>query len=423
MNKFPGYEAEKEEWMQILHGTLKEDDRRRYAAVEALKIGYGGVSYIARVLGCSPMTIDAGIRELKEIQKNDPEDRQPPAGLNRTRRVGGGRHRKIDGEEGEALKQSFDEVVKPNTAGSPTDEEVKWTDLKPFQISIQLSHKGIDLSVYLVRQFLEEGGFRNRSPRKELITGNVDPYRRNEQFLKIFELEEQYLDRGLPVLSVDTKKKEPIGPFRRPGKGWSREERAVYDHDFRHLAIGKGVPHGILDVGENFGFVNIGTSAETSEFVADCLARWYHWHGQYHYPCANELLLTFDSGGANGIHSNLFKEAMINLSARLGLKFRIAHYPPYTSKWNQIEHRFFSHLERSLGGLVLDSYERLREAAANTVTTTGLWAKAYILDKVYETGRECSAHFNDLMSLYFNRDEQEGEWNYEIDARLLQVAR
>jgi hypothetical protein len=423
MNKFPGYDVKTEERMQILYSILKEDDRRRYAAVEAMKIGYGGVAYIARVLGCAPMTIDAGITEMEELQRSAPEDRQPPAGPNRTRRVGGGRHKKIDGEEGQALQRCFDDVVNPNTAGSPTDEQVKWTDLKPFQISIRLFNQGVELSVYMVKQFLEMGGFRNRSPRKELITGRVDPVRRNEQFLNIFTLEEEYLDRGLPVLSIDTKKKEPIGPFKRPGKGWSREERKVYDHDFRHLAIGKGVPHGIYDVGENFGFVNIGTSAETSQFIADSIARWYHWYGQYHYRSADELLLTFDSGGANGIHSNIFKEDMINLSARLGLKFRIAHYPPYTSKWNLIEHRFFSHLERSLGGLVLDSFDRLREAAANTMTATGLWAKAYILDKVYETGRECSAHFNDLMSLYFRRDEQGGEWNYEIDARLLNIAR
>jgi hypothetical protein len=423
MNCFPGYDAETEERMQILHSILKEDDRRRYAAVEAMKIGYGGVAYISRLLRCAPMTIDAGITEIKMLQKCKPEDRQPPAGPNRTRRVGGGRHRKIDGEKGEALQLAFDEVLKPNTAGSPTDEEVKWTDLKPFQISLLLyNNKGIDASVYMVKQLLQDGGYRNRAPRKELITGSVDPVRRNEQFLYIFELEERYLDRGDPVLSIDTKKKEPIGCFRRPGKSWSREERKVYDHDFRHLAIGKGVPHGIYDVGENFGFINIGTSAETSQFIADSIARWYHWCGQYWYPDADEILLTFDSGGANGIHSKLFKEDMINLSARLGLKIRIAHYPPYTSKWNQIEHRLFSHLERSLGGLVLDSFELLRQAAANTMTATGLWAKAYILDKVYETGRECSAHFDDLLSLYFRRDERDGNWNYEIDARLLDIA-
>ena len=419
MNSFPGYDVETEERMQILHGILKEDDRRRYAAVEAMKIGYGGVAYISRLLCCAPMTVDAGIREIKELQKCKSEDRQPPAGPNRTRRVGGGRHRKID----DTLQQAFNDVLKPNTAGSPTDEKVKWTDLKPFQISSRLYNKGIDASIYMVKQLLHDGGFRNRAPSKELITGDVDPVRRNEQFLYIFELEERYLDKGVPVLSVDTKKKEPIGCFRRYGSSWTREERKVYDHDFRHLAIGKGVPHGIYDVGENFGFINIGTSAETSQFVADSIARWYHWCGQYWYPEADEILLTFDSGGANGIHSNLFKEDMINLSARLGLKIRIAHYPPYTSKWNLIEHRLFSHLERSLGGLVLDSFECLRQAAANTMTATGLWAKAYILDKIYETGRECSVHFNDLMSLYFRRDERDGNWNYEIDARLLDIAK
>jgi len=419
MNKFPGYDVATEERIQILHSLLKEDDRRRYAAVEAMKIGYGGVAYVARLLGCAPMTIDAGIAEIKALQKSKPKDRQPPAGPNRTRRVGGGRRRKIEGADSEELHQGFDEVIKPNTAGSPTEEQVKWTDLKPFQISSLLLAKGIEASTYIVEQLLQDRGFRRRAPRKELITGEVDPVRRNEQFLYIFDLEEQYLNKGLPVLSVDTKKKELIGPFRRPGKGWSKAERKVFDHDFRHLATGKGVPHAIYDVGENYGFINIGTSAETSAFIADCIARWYYWCGQYWYPDADEILLTFDAGGANGIHSNIFKEDMINLSARLGLKIRIAHYPPYTSKWHIIEHRLFPHVERSLAGLVLNSFERLREAAANTMTTTGLWAKAYILDKVYETGRECSAHFKQLMDLYFRSDEREGSWNYTIDGRLL----
>lgn len=419
MNRFPGYDSATEERMRIFYRTLKEDDRRRYAALEAMKIGYGGVAYVARVLGCSPMTIDAGMVEIRNLEKCKPEDRQPPSGPNRTRRPGGGRNRKIDGDKGENLNRTFDDVIGPHTAGSPTDPNLKWTDLRPFQISIIMANKGVDASPYIVKQLLEEREYRRRSPRKELITGNVDPIRRNDQFNHIFELEEKCLDNGIPVLSVDTKKKEPIGPFRRPGAGWSTEERKVYDHDFRHLAIGVGVPHGIYDVGENFGFINIGTSAETSEFVTESIARWYYWHGQYIYPNAEEVMITFDAGGANGIHSNIFKEDMINLSAKLNLKFRVCHYPPYTSKWHIIEHRLFPHVERSLGGLVLDSFERLRQSVANTVTSTGLWLKAYILDKVYEIGRECSAHFEELMDLYFQADEREPEWNYVVDARLL----
>jgi hypothetical protein len=419
MNKFAGFDSTTEERIRILHSLLKEDDRRRYAAVEAMRIGYGGVSYIARLPGCSPMTIDAGIAEIKTLERKDPEDRSPPAGPGRTRRVGGGRHKKIEEDGSEELHQAFEETVKPHTAGSPTDEKVKWVGLRPFQISMSLSDKGIEASPHIVKQLLEEHGYRNRAPRKELITGKVDPTRRNNQFLYIDELKNRYWDKGLPVLSVDTKKKELIGYFRRPGKCYATGERIVFDHDYRHLATGKGVPHGIYDGRENFGFMTIGTSAETSEFIADCLARWYHWCGQYWYSEADEVLLTFDAGGANGVNSKIFKEDMINLSARLELKIRIAHYPPYTSKWHPVEHRLFSQVERSLGGLVLDSYERLREAAANTMTTTGLWVKAYILDKVYETGRECSVHFNELIDTYLRRDVREGDWNYSIDARLL----
>lgn len=419
MNKFEGYDSTTEERIQILYSLMKEDDRRRYAAVEALKIGYGGRAYIARLLGCSTMTIDAGISEIRALEKQKPEDRLPPAGGSRTRRIGGGRHKAIEGDGSDELHNAFHETLKPHTAGSSTDENIIWTDLKPYQISISMFNIGVEASSYIVKQLLDDHGYRNRAPRKELITGDVDPVRRDKQFLKIFDLEGRYLDQGLPVLSVDTKKKEFIGHFRRPGKVYGKISQKVFDHDYAHLAIGKGVPHGIFDVGENFGFINIGTSAETSEFVTDSIARWYHWCGQYWYPDADEVLITFDSGGANSIHSNIFKQDMIDLSARLKLKIRIAHYPPYTSKWHTIEHRLFSHVERSLGGLVLDSFERLRNAAANTMTTTGLWVKAYILDKVYELGRECSSHFSELMDLYFRRDDNEGAWNYTIDARLL----
>ena len=419
MNKFIGYDSATENRMRIFYCLLAEDSRRRYAAIEAMKIGYGGASYVARVLGCAQSTVHIGIQEIKTLEAKNSDEWEPPAGSGRVRRPGGGRHKKLHGESGEELVSRFKEVTKSHIAGSPTDHKVTWIGLKPFQIAISMTQKGCDVSPYIVEQILEDSGYRKRGLCKELITGEIDPVRRNWQFEHIAALKEQYLGDGLPVLSVDTKKKELIGPFFRRGGSYSTDPQIVYDHDYPHLAIGKGVPHGIYDVGKNFGFMTIGTSAETSEFVTDSIARWYHLCGRHWYPEADEMLLLFDAGGANGINSTRFKEDMINLSARIKKKIRVAHYPPYTSKWNPIEHRLFSHVERSLGGIALSSVQRIRDAVARTTTTTGLRVKAYISQKVYELGRKCSAYYDELKNFYITENREEGNWNYIVDARLL----
>jgi len=224
---------------------------------------------------------------------------------------------------------------------------------------------------------------------KSLATGEVDPERRNAQFENIAQLREDYQQRGLPVLSVDTKKKEFLGGLYRGGKLYSQNGEPLkrYDHDFPYLAEGKLVPHGIYDLHANTGFVTIGTSAETSAFVARCLGRWWNYRGRYDYPDAGEVLLLMDAGGANAARSIQFKHELLKLATLTGLTIRVAHYPPYCSKWNPIEHRLFPHVQRSIQGIYLDSAETMKRCIEERATTsTGLKTKAYILDQEFERG-------------------------------------
>jgi hypothetical protein len=212
------------------------------------------------------------------------------------------------------------------------------------------------------------------------------------------------------------RRKEPLGTLHRPGQCYSTAAQCVYDHDFRHLATGVLVPHGVYDYFDNAGFMTLGTSRETSAFVCDAIALAWEEDRRVHYPDATELVLTFDSGRANAARSVRFKEDLVALSKRLGLRLRIAHYPPYTSKWHPIEHRLFSQVERALQGVILDSPHTALDAVQRTRTRTGLRVKACILNTVYELGRKCSDAFRDIKDNFIRHDEVLGKWNYVVDA-------
>ncbi|WP_295430852.1 ISAzo13 family transposase [uncultured Thiodictyon sp.] len=414
MNEFSGYEASHEDFMRRYCRSLPEDHRRRYAAVEALKISYGGVAYVARVLGMSRRTIYTGIRELEAMGNDDPNHPQRPSGdAKRIRRPGGGRPRIAQCQAG--LTETVDDILEAHSADSPTDPDVRWTDLKPLQLAQELGQRGYPISRNTAAHLLDDAGFRPRALRKELITGPVDPHERNEQFLYINALRHLARDRGCPVLSVDTKKKELLGNLHRRGHCYSTANQLVYDHDFRHLASGLLVPHGIYDYFDNLGFMTLGTSRETSEFICDAIALAWEEHLQARYPDAEEILLLMDAGGANAARSLRFKEDALALAMRVGRCLRIAHYPPYTSKWNPIEQRLFSQVERSWRGVILDSPQTALQTVQNTRTETGLRVTARILDKVYELGRKCSDTFHNIKDKFIRHDALRGQWNYVID--------
>ncbi len=265
-------------------------------------------------------------------------------------------------------------------------QEVKWTDLTRREISGLLAVRGTPAGKRVVKQLLRKHGYVKRKAQKNQTMGPRHP-QRNAQFQNITRLKQEYLQAGDPVISMDAKKKELLGNFYREGKLYTREVIGVFDHDFPGAASGVVFPHGLYDVGRNRGHINLGTSHETSEFACDSLQRWWTTEGRKQYPQARRLLLLCDGGGSNSARRHVFKEALEALAQRLGLEIRVAHYPPYCSKYNPIEHRLFPHVTRACQGVVFHSVEIVKTLMEKTSTSTGLHVTVDILDKVYETGR------------------------------------
>ena len=201
-----------------------------------------------------------------------------------------------------------------------------------------------------------------------------------------------------------------IGNFFRPGKLYTQEVIRVNDHDFPSYAEGKVVPHGLYDVNQNVGYMTLGMSADTAEFACECIRQWWFTHGCIHYADATALLLLCDCGGSNNARYYLFKEELQRLADELMIEIRIAHYPPYTSKYNPIEHRLFPHVTGACHGVVFNSVERVNEFMAAAKTTTGLKVFSSILNKTFETGRKVADDFKETMRIQF--DDYLPKWNY-----------
>jgi hypothetical protein len=308
------------------------------------------------------------------------------------------------------LEEVFAEIVEHQIAGSPMLGKVRWTSLKDSQIVRLFGEKGHSVSRFIVKQLTDLAGLAKRQMRKTKTANEVAG--RDEQFGRIADLKAEYRARGLPVLSVDTKKKEFIGQFYRSGKSYCAEAVEVCDHDFPSLAEGRVVPHGIYDVQLNKGYLSLGNSKDTSEFLCDNVK--YHWENNIRqdYPEAGEMLLLMDGGGSNSYLHYIVKEDLQNPANELQMTIRVAHYPSYCSKYNPIEHRFFPHLQRSWEGVLFSDYEIVKERAEKTMTQTGLKVVAWINEKLYQSGRKYSVDFKETMTIAF--DELLPKWNYQI---------
>jgi hypothetical protein len=290
------------------------------------------------------------------------------------------------------------------------NEKVRWTNLKTSDVVRLFGEKGVETSRFMVTQLTKLKGFVRRKMSKTMTIKEVK--NRDEQFQQITKTVAEFKQKGLPILSVDTKKKEFIGQFYRHGKSYCQDQRKVYDHDFPSLAEGVVVPHGIYDVQKNKGYVSLGKSKDTSEFLCDNLR--YYWHNnlQKQYPEAKEMLLLMDGGGSNSCLHYIVKEDLQELANELEVTLTIAHYPAYCSKYNPIEHRLFPHLQRSWDGVVFENYEIIKEYAEQTTTRTGLKVVVWINEKVYQTGRKYSDNFKATMTIKFG--EILPKWNYQI---------
>ena len=306
------------------------------------------------------------------------------------------------------LETNLRQLLKEFTAGDPMRAGVLWTNLSLRELSRRLAAMGTPASRRTIRRLLRRLGLGRRTARKKKTMGHHPD--RNAQFENIARLRQEYLDAGDPVISIDTKKKELLGNFHRPGTTFTQQTVETNDHDFGTAGQGKFIPHGIFDVARGHAHINLNTSHDTGELCCDSVALWWEEHGRNAYPQAQRLLILCDGGGSNSATQYLFKEDLQRLANRLGIEIRVAHYPPYCSKHNPIEHRVFPHVTRACQGIIFHSLEIAKQFIARTKTNTGLHMTVGILDKVYATGRKCAAEFKTTMKILF--DDHLPKWNY-----------
>jgi hypothetical protein len=393
---------------QTLTVVMDERIRRHWAATEAIELGWGGISQVARATGISRTTILAGVRELKAQEASGTA---PSPGI---RRPGGGR--KLLVETDPELWDALDALVDPMTRGHP-ETPLRWTCKSTRQLAAELTRQHHPVSDRTVACLLYAAGYSLQANRKTREgKGHPD---RNAQFEHISQQVRRVQKRGQPVVSVDTKKKELVGDFKNAGQEWRPKDapQKVRVHDFKDKDLGKAIPYGVYDVANNQGWVSVGIDHDTAEFAANSIHRWYEDMGSKRFPRARELMITADGGGSNSCRSRLWKVALQGLADRLELKLRVCHFPPGTSKWNKIEHRLFSYITSNWRGQPLVSHEAIVNLIASTTTKTGLVVQAALDTNVYETGLKVSD--DELARIRLTPCDFHGEWNYTIAPRRL----
>lgn len=399
MKKKPPVEISKME-MDYL-ATLKERDRRHFIACKASGPGGGSIKAVAKAFHCSPNTVSKAIFEMTHHIA-------PPDG--RQRMPGGGAKKKVDKHPEWAA--AFEEIVSIHMAGLPQDENVVWIGLSVPQIRREFLKRGLDVSCHIIRGMLATAGLKRRSFLKSLPLREVED--RNAQFVKIGDAKATCIDAGIPIFSMDTKKKEKVGNFKRDGQVYCSSSPKAYDHDFETFSEGTIVPQGIYDIARNAAYLSIGTSHDTSEFVCDNIERVWNCHLRQLYPNASMIVILCDGGGSNSCRHRIVKQDFMDLADRIGMKILVMHYPPYCSKFNPIEHRLFSQITRSWSGTPLYTVADACRRAANTTTRTGLKVFAEVIDKAYETGRKVRESFQDRLAKQVVFDKSLHNWNYLI---------
>ncbi len=381
---------------------LNERQRRVVAASEAQAYGKGGVQFISTITGISRQTIYRGLKEL-----GDPSD------LDRVRKPGGGRKKIIEKESG--LLNALEKRIDPVTRGDP-ESPLRWTCKSVRILCGQLNTKGYRISHQTVANLLYELNYSLQANCKT-SEGKKDHPDRDEQFQYINKRTKSFLRRGLPVISVDTKKKELIGKYKNEGREWEKKKEPikVLSHDFPDPKVAKAVPYGVYDLGKNTGWVNVGMAADTGEFAVESIRQWWRTMGKKRYPDAKELLICADSGGSNGYRLHLWKHEMQKFCDRQGLKVSVCHFPPGTSKWNKIEHKLFSYITMNWRGRPLTDYRTIVNLIASTTTKAGLTVEVRLDKKQYKKGVKVSK--SEIEKLNIVRNSFHGEWNYTIKPR------
>jgi len=383
----------------VMRAALNERQWRMYLAVEAKRIGRGGISMIARDAHTSRKTIRTGIAEIEGGQAYVEGDR--------IRGSGGGRKR-LSAQD-PTLVTDLEGLVEPK--GDPMSL-LKWTTKSISHLQRALQEQGHTVAETTVRRLLQAHDYTLQA-NKKTDEGASSPDR-DAQFTYIKEECAQFEEKRCAIISVDCKKKELRGTFKNNGREWqpTGQPVPVNVYDFLSLADGKAIPYGVYDVLRNTGFVNVGQDHDTAAFAVESIRRWWRHHGQDTYPAAQELLIVADSGGSNSARGRLWKTELQGLATETGLTLRVSHLPPGTSKWNKIEHKLFSYISINWRGRPLTSMETVIELISRTTTTGGLTVAAVVDTNAYPT--KISVSDAEIHALHLVRDPFHGDWNYAL---------
>jgi hypothetical protein len=390
-----------------LSPELDERGRRRWAASEALELGHGGIKAVAQASGMNERTIRRGCVELRQCQGT-----ATPA-ARRIRHPGGGR--KSLPRQDRELVSALEALVEPTTRGDPMSP-LRWTCKSTRKVAQALSQQGHAVSHTRVAQLLADLDYSLQGTRKTL-EGASHPDR-DAQFRYINRCVKVFQKAGQPVICVDAKKKELVGPFARKGRDYQPKKRPeqVRTHAFPDQQLGKVCPYGVYDLTHNTGWVNVGIDHDTAQFAVESIRRWWDRMGQWLYPHAQSVLITADSGGSNANRSRLWKRELQKLADQTGLQLSLRHFPPGTRKWNKIEHRLFCHITENWRGRPLLSHEVIVNLIANTTTNAGLSIQAELDKNPYPTGIKVSDEemnkLNILPAKFHGTD-----WNYTVKPR------
>ena len=388
---------------EALAPVLTERSRRLWAATEAMSLGHGGIAVVIRATGISRSTISRGIQELASGEALEPQ---------RVRRHGAGRKRTADKDP--TLPTDLAALLEATTAGMP-NAALRWTSKSTRKLAAELQAMGHTVSATLVAELLVQQGYTLQANRKTR-EGSQHPDR-DAQFHYLNEQIQGAQQRGEPVISVDTKKKELVGDFKNPGREWRPKgtPERVRVHDFVIPEQGKAIPYGVYDLSRDEGWVSVGIDHDTASFAMNAIRSWWQKMGRSVYGGASQLLVTADGGGSNGSRTRLWKWELQQFANRTGLTITVCHYPPGTSKWNKIEHRLFSHIAMNWRGKALTSLAAIVSLIGSTTTTTGLRVRSEIDKRSYPKGVTVSDA--QMQQLHLEPHEFHADWNYTIRPR------
>ena len=310
--------------------------------------------------------------------------------------------------------EAIEILLEQDTAGDPITG-IKWTHKTPEKIAELLQQLNIAVSASTVGRLLHDMDYTLRTNRKTLSTSSSPD--RDQQFQFIAALRSRFQRQGLPIISVDTKKRELVGNFKNNGAKWDRSPVSVNDHDFRSDSTGVAIPYGIYDLQANRGSVFVGVSHDTPAFAAHSISGWWRREGADRYPRSRGLLILADTGGSNGYRCYAWKtELKSQVCNPFQLEVTVAHYPTGASKWNPIEHRLFSEISKNWAAEPLTSYQKILNFIRSTDTRTGLEVSAYLDRRYYPTG--VSPSTSEIKQLHLKRASTLPNWNYTIAPNL-----